>query len=296
MALSSPRVRYTVLAIAGAIAVAFVSGALTGSSLAAPSGGNRPRGEARAQRAAPRDAVFVYGDSLVTQAEPYLSPVARALGMKLRTRAFGGIAPCDELASLGTDLRQLRPAIVVFAFSGNSFTDCMRGANGALLQGDQLVAKYHDDLEAAARITTLAGVPLVLASPPASNQRMASWDQLDAVYREVAAAHQPEVQYTDAGVQIAPDGQFVATQRCLPFELNLPEAESMCRSGDNTIDVRAPDGVHFCSDVVTPKPNPTPCTRYSSGALRYAIALVTAAKLQLDYLAASPALPATRSR
>jgi hypothetical protein len=292
MAVPPPRLRYAAVAVLGAIAIAFASGALTGSSLAAPDAGARPRAEPRVQR----EAVFVYGDSLVTQAEPYLSPVARALGMKLQTRAFGGTAPCDALASLGTDLRRSRPAIVVFAFSGNSFTECMRGEDGALLGGDAITAKYRDDLEAAARITTNAGVPLVIASPPASDQRSASWDQLDAVYRDVAAQHQPQVQYTDAGVQIAPDGQFVPTQRCLPFEFNLPQAEGMCRSGGSTIGVRAPDGVHFCSDAVVAKANPAPCTRYSSGALRYAIALVTAAKLQLDYLAVAPSLSAVRSR
>jgi len=292
MALSSPRIRKAVLVVVGAIAVAFASGALTGSSLAASNSRDRRSVEHRAQR----DTVFVYGDSLVTQAEPYLSSVARAFGMKLRTRAFGGIAPCDELRSLGNDLRRSRPAIIVFAFSGNSFTDCMRDANGELLQGEQVVAKYRQDLLATARITTQAGVPLVVASPPASQQRSASWDELDSVYREVAAQHQPQVQYTDAGVQIAPDGEFVATQRCLPFEFNLPQAEAICRSGGSTIGVRAPDGVHFCSDVVVPEKNPAPCTKYSSGALRYAIALITAAKLQLDFLAAMPALPAATAR
>jgi len=40
--------------------------------------------------------------------------------------------------------------------------------------------------------------------------------------------------------------------------------------------------VHFCGDVV--EGTPGTCASYSSGALRYAVALITAAKVDLDYL------------
>ncbi len=45
------------------------------------------------------------------------------------------------------------------------------------------------------------------------------------------------------------------------------------------IAVRGPDGAHFCD----PGANAAPCTAYSSGALRYAINLLGAARLDLDF-------------
>jgi hypothetical protein len=47
---------------------------------------------------------IIYGDSLVTQAEPYLQIVARALGPQVEVRALGGAAPCDSLPPLADDL------------------------------------------------------------------------------------------------------------------------------------------------------------------------------------------------
>jgi hypothetical protein len=171
--------------------------------------------------------VFVYGDSLVVQAEPYLKAVATALDMKVAVRAFGGIAPCDALKSLSEDLRHTRPRVVVYAFSGNSLSDCMRDENGQLLAGADLLAKYETDVDSAISIVTQAGVPFVLASPPASENRSGNWQQLDTVYRDIAAAHEPYVQYTDAGAQIAPDGEFAPTQRCLPYELSSPQSKGL---------------------------------------------------------------------
>jgi hypothetical protein len=102
------------------------------------------------------------------------------------------------------------------------------------------------------------------------------------------AAH-PEVQYADAGAQIAPDGQYAATQRCLPFELQLAQSKPLCLSEGGNIGVRSSDGIHFCSDPSGATTIATACSEYSSGALRYAIAIVTAAKLDLDFLASLPA-------
>jgi hypothetical protein len=144
-------------------------------------------------------------------------------------------------------------------------------------------------------MTIQAGVPLVIASPPASEKYSGNWQQLDTVFRDIAAAHQPYVQYTDAGSQIAPDGVFAPTQRCLPFELTNPQSKPLCLSAGGSIGVRAADGVHFCSDPAAATTNASSCSEYSSGALRYAIALVTAAKLDLDYLATASVLPGSPS-
>jgi hypothetical protein len=223
--------------------------------------------------------VTIYGDSLVTQAEPYLEAVAPALGLEVEARALGGSAPCDSLQPLQDDLDAKRVDLVVWAFSGNSIFSCMVGPNGKPFTGQALLDKYHDDTERAIEAADAAGVPFVLASPPAPHLPGDVWEKLDAVYRWLATAH-PTVQYADAGVAISPDGEFVDTQRCLPFEQRIPQAREAC-AADGTITVRGSDG-HFC-----PVPDKTSldCKTYSSGAMRYAINLLQAARIELDYQA-----------
>jgi len=281
---------WIVLASLCVIAAAFIGGAVTGQQLAVSDAREADRVRDEPAPAQLKGRVYVYGDSLVVQAEPYLTGVARAFDLQLTTRAFGGIAPCDALGWLREDLRARRPEIVVFAFSGNSLSDCMRGKGGQLAAGPQLLAAYRTDIETAIAAATRARVPFVLASPPAPEHKSETWKQLDNLYRDIAATH-PEAQYTDAGTQIAPDGQYAATQRCLPFELNLPQSKSLCLSEGGSIGVRSVDGVHFCSDPTNSKAIAASCSEYSSGASRYAIALVTAAKLDLDFLATLSATP-----
>jgi hypothetical protein len=264
-----------ILAILVAVAAAFAGGVLTersspGSEAAVPT---RPRST--------EGVVFVYGDSLVVQSEPYLDVVAKSLGMSVTVHAFGGIAPCDAEQWLAGDLQQEHPSIVVLAFSGNSLTECMRDKRGELLSGKRLVAKYRADIERSVSLATRVGVPVVVASPPAAENRAGSWQQLDAMYRDIAAARAPLVQYLDAGTEIAPGGAFSASQRCLPFEVSV--ANGRCAKDDGGISVRARDGVHFCAAVVDPVSNALSCPGYSSGAMRYAITLVSAARLDLDY-------------
>jgi hypothetical protein len=286
-------IAFVVLVSLGVVGAAFVGGAVTGQHLASSDAQGATRGAEGAGdppgNSPPKRRVFVYGDSLVVQSELYFPAVARAFGLAVTTRAFGGIAPCDALGWLREDLAARQPELVVFAFSGNSLTDCMRDASGKLRAGQKLLAAYRSDLDAAIAAATEARVPFVLASPPAPENRSRTWEQLDILFRDIAAAH-PGVQYTDAGTQIAPDGQFAATQRCLPFELNLPQSKSLCLSEGGNIGVRSADGVHFCSDPANATTIAASCAEYSSGAFRYAIALVTAAKLDLDLLASLPAL------
>ena len=183
--------------------------------------GRRKRKRSRTPRSAPLAAanasVFVYGDSLVAQAEPYLVVVGKALGLTITSRAFDGTAPCDFLGKFRDDLAAKRVDEAVWAFSGNSIGSCMLDRLGHPLVGAALLAQYRTDTEAAITASETAKVSFVLASPPAPRSTGDGWQQLDAVYREVAAAH-PRVQYADAGAAIAPNGQFLPTQRCLPFE------------------------------------------------------------------------------
>ena len=76
-----------------AVGGAFVGGALTERTFAASesASGPGPAVETPVERAP--EQVFVYGDSLVVQAQPYFTPVATALDMTVTVRAWGGIAP-----------------------------------------------------------------------------------------------------------------------------------------------------------------------------------------------------------
>jgi len=273
----------------GAVAIAliiFIGGVVTGRSSAQERASNEapptaaPSTTLATQPPTSEPHVTIYGDSLVTQAEPYLQVVAQALGLDVEVRALGGTAPCDFLQPLHDDLDAHKVDLIVWAFSGNSIGSCMDGADGKPVGGQALFDKYHDDTEKAINAATAAGVPFVLASPPAPHLPGDVWEKLDSVYRWLAGAH-PTVQYADAGVAISPEGQFVDTQRCLPFEQRIPQAREAC-AADGMIAVRGSDG-HFC-----PVPSTTgslACTTYSSGAMRYAINLLQAARLELDYQA-----------
>jgi hypothetical protein len=140
-----------------------------------------------------------------------------------------------------------------------------------------MYAKYQTDIESALKITQRADVPFLLVSPASEGQHD-SWQRLDTLYRSITADHQLQFQYVDGGAQIAPDGDFAATQRCLPSELGV-----LCTSDDGTIGVRAADGVLFCDHPSATTPA-SPCSQYASGAVRDAIALVAAARIDLDYL------------
>jgi hypothetical protein len=273
-----------IAAVAAVALIIFFGGVVAGRSSASERG-DTPAAPAATRTTLPAGSptkaphVTIYGDSLVTQAEPYLQAVAPALGLEVEARALGGTAPCDFLQPLQDDLDAHKVDLVVWAFSGNSIGSCMDGADGKPIGGQGLFDKYRADTEKAIDAAAAAGVPFVLASPPAPHLPGDVWEQLDTVYRGLAGAH-PTVQYADAGVAISPEGQFVDTQRCLPFEQRIPQARDAC-AADGTIIVRGSDG-HFC-----PAPSTTSldCKTYSSGAMRYAINLLQAARIELDYQA-----------
>lgn len=271
---SAKRSVVAVLVVVGAV---LGGGVLTGMTVASDT--VRDFASSRADSRQPRERLFVYGDALVAQSEPFLTAFGKVFDMSVTVDAAAGSAPCDVRQSLADDLRHSKPAIVAFAFPANSSTDCMRNPSGELRAGDSLYAKYQADIESALKLTERARVPFLLVSPPAAAGQHDAWQRLDTLYRSIAGDHQLQFQYVDAGAQIAPDGNFAATQQCLPSELGL-----LCPSGDGSVKVRATDGVLFCDDPSGSTPA-SPCSQYSSGALRYATAIVSAARLDLDYAA-----------
>ena len=223
----------------------------------------------------PGAQVTVYGDSLVSQSAPYLQAVGTALGLTVKTESFYGTAPCDFLPKLTKDLARQAPDVVVWAFSGNSIGTCMIGPDHKPLTGADIISKYRTDTLAAVKETEAAGARFVLVSPPAARS-VGDWPAFDSMFRGIAAAD-ADVDYVDGGVEIAPDGHFMSTQACLPFETQLSVARGEC-TGEGRIPVRTSDGVHFC-----PVDKQLNCPVYSSGAMRYTLAILSAVRLDVDY-------------
>ena len=82
------------------------------------------------------------------------------------------------------------------------------------------------------------------------------------------AAANTGVEYVDAGQAVMADGSFTWTLPCLSGE--------PCTGPSGTNVVRAPDGVHFCPNgIATQVGYFHECTVYSSGALRFATAMLS---------------------
>jgi hypothetical protein len=247
----------------------------------APAPGVTPPPVATPAPATPRGGlVVVYGDSLVAEALPYLNLLGEAAG-SIDVHTWGGTAICDWFPDMFSTLPRRRPAVVVLAFSGNALTRCMETPTGVPLQGAAYIAKYRQDTEAAVAIARASGAQVVIAATPRGRHDMnnSHWGDLTRVYRELGTGRQ-DVSFVDAGALIAPHERFTPTMPCLPSERAIvdPGGSHQCR--DNRIIVRAPDGTHFCPVGRPANQGVTEgCPVYSSGAFRYAAALVDAARL-----------------
>lgn len=205
--------------------------------------------------------VVLYGDSLAYSARDYFSFTTSSRGWAPVVRTFGGTAPCDWMPQLETDLA-LRPAYVVFAFSGNSMTPCMVDpATGAQLAGPAVVDKYRADVTAMVALASAGGArPVVVGTPVAASGGGAALAVMD---QQIVDAT-PGALYVDGGETIAPGGVYVPAMPCRSDE----GAELGCVDG--MIRVRNDDGVHFCpDDPVSMEGRGVECPVYASGARRY---------------------------
>ena len=134
--------------------------------------------------------------------------------------------------------------MAVLQFSGNSLTDCMRGADGQPLDGAAVVDKYAEDVEQAIRILRSRGSRVYLAGSPRTAFSSRAED-INIIYAWTAMQWQSRgepVQYLDTETPLlAADGSFVARLPCGPSE----GAAQGCAE-DGTIAIRSPDGTHFC--------------------------------------------------
>ena len=153
-------------------------------------------------------------------------------------------------------------------FIGDVFTACN---DGVQVGTAQYYAKYKDEIRTAISIFRSVGASVVLIGQPADRTALLTRNELalNKLYRSIAKAT-TGVSYDDAGQAVMAKGQFTWTLPCLSGQ--------PCTGPNGTNIVRSPDGVHFCPNgQSTPDRGLEDCDVYSSGAFRFASAMLKAA-------------------
>jgi hypothetical protein len=212
--------------------------------------------------------IVLYGDSLAMQSAQDFEYLADSAHATTLLRAYGGLAYCDVLPELNSDAASWHPSVAVLEFTGDDLSPCMHGYTAG---SPAYYEKYVRDARAA--VTTLRnhGVRVVLVGAPldAKPSNNHNIKLLNTAYTVLAASVQG-VGYVDAGQSVLADGRFTWTLPCLHVE--------PCNGPTGTNVVRSPDGIHFCPTGRTTIQGPyAPCDVYSSGAYRFAKAMVTPA-------------------
>jgi hypothetical protein len=219
--------------------------------------------------------VFLYGDSLASEAGPYFAYFGSASGKAaIVTEDYGGTAVCDWLSKMKSDATTYHPQAVALQFSGNASTPCMAGYEP---ETPEYYLKYISDTTTAINIFRAIGAKVYLVGYPisysASTGTDPNWDQLNLDYQTIANQNPGVVEWVDAGTSVeGADGTFTWTLPCLSWE---PCVGTQLGYPAGTNVVRAPDGVHFCPDG---KPGLNgvvgSCDVYMSGDLRYGAAMI----------------------
>jgi len=219
--------------------------------------------------------IALFGDSLAFEAQPYYVELVHDAGDVAYTYDSGGTAICDWLTKMSEVAAADHPKAVDLEFSGNNFTPCMEGFE---IHTPQYYEKYRADTLSAIAIFKAAGAHVFLVGAPVTRagESDPNWQMLNLQYEEIAAGDRAHVTYVDAGTAVElPGHQYTDTLPCLDGE----SCTGPVIDGVHSNVVRSPDGTHFCptksaddSGVIGG------CTVYSSGAYRYAEAMVDALK------------------
>lgn len=215
---------------------------------------------------APR--IALYGDSLISEAGQDFESLAKLSSASVQVHAFPGTSPCNYFTSMAAAAKDWHPTVAMLAFTGDAFTACM---DGVQVGTSAYFTKYKDDTQTAISIFRSIGAKVILVGLPADASAILTRNAsaLNQIYRSLAKAH-PGVTYDDAGQAVMAKGRFTWTLHCLSGE--------PCTGPDKTNIVRAPDGVHFCPNGKTsPGSGFEQCDVYSSGAFRFASAMLKAA-------------------
>ena len=205
--------------------------------------------------------LVLVGDSLA-QASSGLLAVLTA-PKEFVPRFWGGTAPCDWVDD---DLQADPSTIVVIQFTGNSLTPCMSDGAGGHLEHEAFAEEYRGDLFVLITRARRAGARVLLVGQPERAPSFGHDDRVASIngMLQEFAAEWTFVSYVDAGAAVeTPDGQFAERLPCTEFDTD-------CAADGQTV-VRG-DGVHFCPVI-----DVAPCPVYSSGALRFSLAIASAA-------------------
>ena len=216
---------------------------------------------------APGPRIALYGDSLVSEAGPEFAALGQLSGASVRVHTFPGTSPCDYFSSMTAAVQGWHPTVALLAFSGNTFTAC---DDGVQVGTPPYYAKYKDEIRTAISIFRSVGAKVILVGLPAdaSARLTRNARALNQLYRSIAQAS-TGVTFDDAGRAVTTKGRFTWRLPCLSGE--------PCTGPHGTNTVRAPDGVHFCPvEKAAAAGIIGPCPVYSSGAYRYALAMVGA--------------------
>jgi hypothetical protein len=227
-----------------------------------------------------RTQVALFGDSLSWEAQPYYEELITTHKEVAHTYdSYGGTAVCDWFAKMREVESQLHPTEVQLQFSGNNLTPCMEGLEP---YSSPYYEKYRADTLTAINIFVPSGTHVFLIGAPITRaqQFVPQWQALNLQYEEIAKADPEHVTYVDAGSAVeGPGHTYTDTLPCLAHESCVGPIVNGVASNV----VRAPDGAHFCP---TEQGNEAGviggCSVYSSGAYRYAKAMVEALSAVAD--------------
>ncbi len=209
----------------------------------------------------------LFGDSLGYQAVPYLDTFFQwTHGYTVSNYTYGGTATCDWLSTMAIAAAE-KPQAVLLVFSGDAFTPCM---DDVTLRSPQYYDLYATYTKEAIDIFSAVSAHVFLVGTPIDEPAVSGWDHLDDIYRQLAQASPLTVTFVDAGASVeTATGDFTWALPCMSIEPS-------CGFGGTNV-VRSPDGVHFCPDGTPASRGVTaPCDEYSSGAFRFALAIVSA--------------------
>ena len=220
--------------------------------------------------------IALFGDSLADEAQPYYVELVHDAGDVAYTYdTYGGTAICDWLTKMREVEAADHPVAVDLEFSGNNLTPCMKGYE---THTAEFYEKYRADTLSAIEIFKAGGAHVFLVGAPVTRagESDPDWQMLNLQYEEIAAGDPRHVTYVDAGTAVElPGHAYTDTLPCLAGESCTGPVIDGVRSNV----VRSPDGTHFCP---TKEANDAGvigrCTVYSSGAYRYAKAMVDALK------------------
>jgi hypothetical protein len=220
---------------------------------------------------------IVYGDSILYESRIEAAKLFnKKKGWTYYLRTYPGTAVCDWQSTLESDLITYRPTIVTLETMGNTWTECMKDSNGNLpVFGSQAWKdKYRADINKFFATATAAGSKVLYinqlpvfdgATNTAELALTAIGKQEAAKFRGVSISNAPRNSVSNSG-------KFVWTKKCLGSET----VAMGCNLATLQIPVRNPDGLHLCPVSLNNYNFLSGCPIYSSGAVRYGKAIVTA--------------------